>query len=49
MRKSVIFGAFFQMIIDAEKNLSYRYYSEGTDKTVELIHTNAELREIFSN
>ncbi len=45
----MIFGAFFQMIIDAEKNLRYRYYAEGTDKTVELVHTNAELKEIFSN
>jgi hypothetical protein len=40
---------FFQMIIEAGKNLSYRYYSEGTDKTVEVIHTNAELKEIFGN
>ncbi len=38
---------FFQMIIDAGKNLSYRYYAEGTDKTVEVVHTNAELAEIF--
>jgi hypothetical protein len=35
------------MIIDAGKNLSYRYYAEGTDKTVEVVHTNAELAEIF--
>ena len=39
--------AFFQLIADANKSLGYIYYTEGTDETVEIIHTNAELREML--
>ena len=38
---------FFKTIVDTGKNLGYIYYAEGTDKTVEVVHTNAELAEIF--
>lgn len=38
---------FFKTIVDAGKNLGYIYYAEGTDKTVEVVHANAELAEIF--
>lgn len=38
---------FFNMIVDAGKSLGYIYYADGTDETIEVVHTNAELREIF--
>ena len=40
---------FFKTIVDAGKNLGYIYYAEGTDQTVEVVHTNAELKEIIGN
>ena len=40
-------GSFFNLIIAADKDLKYRYYVEGTDESFEVLHTSAELREIF--
>ncbi len=38
---------FFKLIVDAGKDLGYLYYTDGTDETFEIVHTNSELREIF--
>lgn len=40
---------FFEYIADAGRNLGYTYYAEGSDKTVEVVHTNAELKELLGN
>ena len=39
--------AFFKMIAEAGKGLGYTYYMEGSDETIEVIHSNSELKEIF--
>jgi len=38
---------FYNLIIAADKDLKFRYYAEGTDESFEVVHTSAELREIF--
>lgn len=38
---------FFKMIIDANKDLGYIYYADGTDETIEVVHTNAEMKELL--
>lgn len=39
---------FFQLVTETGRNLGYTYFVEGSDKTVEIIHTNAELKELFA-
>ncbi len=38
---------FFKYIVDSGKDLGYIYYTDGTDETFEIVHTNSELREIL--
>lgn len=38
---------FFKLIIDAGKDLGYRYSAEGVDEPVDIVISNAELKEIF--
>lgn len=38
---------FFRMVIDAGKDIGYLYTADGTDEQVEIIQTNAELKEIL--
>lgn len=38
---------FFKLIADTGKGLGYCYSVEGDDKTVEVVHTNAELKELL--
>jgi len=39
---------FFKLVIESGKDLAYLYSADDTDKTVEVLHTNAELKEIFN-
>ena len=38
---------FCKLIVDSGKDLGYIYYTDGTDETFEIVHTNSELREIL--
>jgi len=38
---------FFKILVKAGKDLGYIYYADGTDETIEVVHTNSELQEIF--
>ena len=38
---------FFKLIIDAGKDLGYRYSAEGVDEPVDIVISKAELKEIF--
>lgn len=38
---------FFRTLVKAGKDLAYIYYADGTDETIEVVHTNSELQEIF--
>ena len=38
---------FFKMIVDAGKSLGYRYSTEGVAETVDIVISNAELKEMF--
>lgn len=38
---------FFKLVVDAGKGLGYRYSTEGVDDTVDVVISNAELREII--
>ena len=38
---------FFKTIVEAGKDLGYMFCADGTDETIKVIHTNAELKEFF--